>query len=138
MLMLLIVLLLVSCASKNESATVVIDYGSSDIYSKTDMDKAIKLIQEEFNTWDDCELHTLRYAGDNCNSADNIAWMNDLSEAQNLGLTVSQCIEFVSDFHSPVNPKNDTAWEADAEYTDWQWYLAREDGGPWHLLTWGY
>jgi len=30
------------------------------------------------------------------------------------------------------------AWEADKEYTDWQWWLAREEGGDWELLTWGY
>ena len=24
------------------------------------------------------------------------------------------------------------------EYTDWQWWLARSEGGDWELLTWGY
>ena len=41
-----------------------------------------------------------------------------------------------SDFHSPVEAGG--AWEPDTEYTDWQWWLARSDGGKWKLLTWGY
>jgi len=30
------------------------------------------------------------------------------------------------------------AWEPDYEYSDWQWWLARTDGGEWQLITWGY
>ena len=44
--------------------------------------------------------------------------------------------EFLSDFHSPV--EGGGPWEADTEYTDWQWWLARTDVGGWELLTWGY
>ena len=29
-------------------------------------------------------------------------------------------------------------WEADKEYTDWEWWLARTADGGWQLLTWGY
>ena len=31
-----------------------------------------------------------------------------------------------------------TAWNEDYEYTDWQWWLARSDGGKWKLVEWGY
>jgi D-alanyl-D-alanine carboxypeptidase len=62
--------------------------------------------------------------------------MNELKEGQNY----TQCIEFITDFHSPVEDEEvkDTAWEKDKEYTDYQWWLARTDGGEWELLTWGY
>jgi len=30
------------------------------------------------------------------------------------------------------------AWEPDAEYNDWQWWLARSADGGWDLLTWGF
>ena len=113
------------------STAATIEYGDSELYSQVDMDAAIAQIRAEFDTWEGCELHSIRYTGDEHNNADNIKWMNELSE----GKIFTQCIEFESDFHSP---KNGGAWEADAEYTNWQWWLSRTDGGDWKLLTWGY
>ena len=48
--------------------------------------------------------------------------------------------QFNSDFHSPVKEEDlaGTAWEPDQEYKDYQWTLAREEGSPWELVTWGY
>ena len=116
-----------------ESATdVIIDYSTSELYSQEDMEKAIDLIKKEFSTWEGCELHSIRFAGDDCNSADNIRWMNELKTGRNY----TQCIEFLSDFHSPV--EGGGAWEPDQEYKDYQWYLARTDGGEWELISWGY
>ena len=63
-------------------------------------------------------------------------WMNELEEANDAKETFTQCIMFTSSFHSPV--KGGGAWEADEEYTDWQWWLGRADGGEWKLMTWGY
>ena len=111
---------------------LTLDYGSSELYSKADMDSAIELIRNEFGSWDGCELHSIRYASDTCCSPENIAWMNTLKADQNY----TQCIEFLSDFHSPLEAYG--AWEADQEYTDWQWWLARSEDGNWDLLTWGY
>ena len=48
----------------------------------------------------------------------------------------AECICFLSDFHSPK--KASGAWEKDKEYEDWQWWLARTEGGEWELVTWGY
>lgn len=112
------------------------DYGTSEIYSKEDMDGALEMIMQEFTSWAGCEMHAIRYAGDECNSAENIQWMNELKE----GKGYTQCIEFITDFHSPVEDEEvkDTAWEQDKEYLDYQWWLARTDGGDWELLTWGY
>lgn len=112
---------------------VDIDYGTSNVYSKADMDAAIALIINEFATWEGCELHSIRYSSDECNHEKNIKWMNDLGD-ENTEFT--QCIEFVSDFHSPK--AGGGAWNADSEYTNWQWWLARTDNGKWNLMTWGY
>lgn len=115
------------------SEDVVIDYGTSEIYSQDDMDAAIALIREEFGKWDEgCELHSIRYASDECVTEENLRWMNDLGEDQNY----TQVIEFLSDYHSPVDAVG--AWEPDTEYTDWQWWLARTEGGEWELMTSGY
>ena len=49
---------------------------------------------------------------------------------------MDECIAFESSFHSPTTPQG--GWDVDSEYTEWQWWLARPEGGEWKLLTWGY
>lgn len=115
------------------SGKVDIDYGESDIYSKVDMDAAIELIKEEFSSWEGCELHSIRYSSDDYNNSETVGWMNDLGDEKD-GFT--QCIMFVSDFHSPK--AGGGAWNADSEYTHWQWWLARSGDGAWKLMTNGY
>lgn len=122
---------LTSCGKKEKDA--VIDYGKSSIYSQADMDAAIELIQNEFATWEGCELHSIRYLSDDCNTEENISWMNDLGDGDT---EFTQCILFISDFHSPK--KGGGAWNPDSEYTGWQWWLARTGNGNWQLMTWGY
>lgn len=113
-----------------------ISYGNSEIYSKEDMDAALKLIKDEFSAWEGCELHSISYSSDDeCNSQ-NIAWMNELAPGHDLSGNFTQCIMFKSTFHSPKNGGG--AWNTDTEYTNWQWWLARADDGEWHLLTCGY
>ena len=117
---------------------VTIDYGTSALYTKEDMDEAIQLIRQEFDTWTGCELHSIRYTSDdNCNDK-NLTWMNDLAEARGEDRSFTQCIFFESSFHSPKKEKDAGAWNLDEEYTGWQWCLARTESGPWKLMTWGY
>ena len=129
-------LLKIRALSIDEKPEVEIDYGSSELYTTEEMDEAIALILEEFNTWEGCEMHSIRYFSDECNSGEFVAWMNELAEAREPGTTFTQCIAFRSDFHSPAEAYG--SWEADQEYTNWEWWLAREDGGSWQLMTWGY
>lgn len=126
---------LAGCGSKTASEATI-DYGHSEIYSQEDMDSAIRLIKEEFSKWDGCELHKIAYSSDDECNADNISWMNDLEEADDAKETFTQCIMFTSEFHSPK--KGGESWNPDQEYTGWQWWLARSDGGQWNLMTWGY
>lgn len=114
-----------------------LEYGTSSIYTKSDMDAAISVILEVFQEWEElgCELHSIRYASDSCNSVSNIKWMNDLSEN---GTVYTQCIEFFMDYHSPSELIAGTGWNPDCEYKDYRWWLARSDGGSWDLMTSGY
>ena len=129
------IVLLAGCGAKS-SPEVAIDYGNSSIYSKEDMDSAIQMIKKEFDTWDGCELHSITYGTDEECNDENIKWMNELEEANDAKETFTQCIMFKSNFHSPK--EGGGAWNADEEYTDWQWWLARSDGGQWKLMSWGY
>lgn len=125
-LMLLMLLGMCSCASGD----VTIDYGESALYSKSDMDAAIKAIRKTFDTFDGCTLYSLSYAGDEA-AEKNLSYCQSLSEDRQ----VTQCMVFDSSFRSPR--KGGGAWEADREYT-WTWYLARGMTGNWVLLTYGY
>ncbi|MDO4973154.1 MAG: L,D-transpeptidase family protein [Eubacteriales bacterium] len=104
----------------------------SDIFTVEELDAAAALIQAEFETWDGCEMHLLHYAGDGSCNEENLAWLNSLAE----GKTFTRCAEFLSDFHTA--PDAGGAWNPDAEYSDWQWWLGCTDEGGWELLTWGY
>lgn len=127
----MLIISLIGCGSV--ASNLKVDYGSSSVYTQKDMEDAVKIIKENFALMDGCVLHSLSYASDDCNSYDNIEWMNDLRENDDEVFT--QCIMFESSFRSPKNGGG--AWEADEEYT-WSWWLARTDGGSWKLMTWGY
>ena len=112
---------------------LTIDYGASALYTEEELEEAAVQIKCKFASFAGCELHALRYTGDDADSEENLAWLNGLDEGKNY----VQVVEFLSDFHSPAEGGDD-AWEKDTEYIDWQWWLAREAGGGWQLVSWGY
>ena len=130
-----VVVSLVGCGNKTVSEAEI-DYGSSSVYTKEDMDAAIELIKKEFSSWKGCELHSIVYAGDDQCDQSTLDWMNELESANDAEQTFTQCIVFKSDFHSPKNGGD--AWNGDYEYTNWGWWLARSDNGQWKLMTYGY
>ena len=115
-----------------ETVSYKIDYKTSDLYTKEDMDAAIAEIMKEFNTWEGCEMHEITYTDDQT-CKDNISYANELDTDKK---GYEDCIVFISSFHSPK--EGGGAWEADTEYEGWQWFLARVKDGSWELLTWGY
>ena len=93
---------LTACGKQAKMSDVTINYGSSSIYSKEDMDAAIKAIKTVFKDFEGCELHSISYSSDDqCNTADHIAWMNELVAANDIKESFDLCIMFTSDFHSP-------------------------------------
>ena len=116
------------------AAAVAIDYGASEIYTRADMTPAIEIVQETFSKWRGCKLHNIRYAGDAANNAENLRWLNELAPDQNF----TQVIEFLSDFYVSPEAREFTTFNSDSEYKNWQWWLARTDGGKWQLVTFGY
>ena len=107
-----------------------IDYGTSDIYSKEDMEAAIALIKEEFYSWEGCKLYSIYYTDDSfCQK--EMDYVNTLADD---GVIYTECIVFRTHFRSPIFGGG--AWNANSDY-DWSWYLARTDSGDWDLLTWG-
>ena len=114
--------------------TLVIDCGDSALYTQAELDDAVERIKAEFAAWEGCELHSIRYAGDESCTEENLKWMNELNEDGNY----TQVAEFLMDFHSPAKQLDGWAWTANAEYTDYQWWLARSADGGWDIVTFGY
>ena len=109
---------------------VSIDYGKSEIYTQEDLEEAAIQIKCQFASWEGCEMHSLRYAGDECNTEENIKWLNSLDE----GAGYTEVCEFLCNFHSPEEASG--AWEPDKEYEDYQFWLARTEDGGWQVVNW--
>ena len=77
-------------------------------------------------------MHSLRYAGDECNTEENIEWLNSLDE----GAGYTEVCEFLCSFHSPEEESG--SWEPDHEYEDYQFWLARTEDSGWQVVSWGY
>lgn len=122
---------------------VVIDLGKSMLYTQKERNDAVLLIREKFATFAGCELHDIRYVGDEVNNDENLRWLNSLREVrsdippEDAGKEYTEVAEFLSDFHSPVE-EGPCAWNPDEEYIDYQWWLARTKDGKWEIVSWGY
>ena len=141
-------MLLTLSACKTENAksapAVKVDLGHSSLYTQEELNAAVALIRDKFATFSgDCELHSIRYAGDEANNEENLEWLNSLREVrsnippEDVGRKYVQAAEFLSDFHSPVE-EGPYAWEPDMEYKDYQWWLARLKDRGWEIVSWGY
>ena len=111
---------------------VVIDYGTSALYTEEELKEAVLLIKCDLAGWEGCELHSLRYAGDECASEENLAWLNSLDGKGNY----TRAAGFECDFHTASDIQG--AWEPDHEYADYQFWLARTDEDGWDIVSWGY
>ena len=140
-----VIFALSSCKSKTTgpASVTAIDLGSSSLYTQEELNTAILLIRDKFATFAGCELHSIRYAGDDANNEENLEWLNSLREVrsnippEDVGKQYVQVAEFLSNFHSPVED-GDYAWNQDMEYTDYQWWLGRLEDGRWEIVSWGY
>ena len=112
---------------------VTVDLGESELYTEQERSDAVLVVRSKFATFAGCELHNIRYAGDEANSEENLKWLNSLVDDAEF----TQVAEFLTDFHSPVED-GPYAWEQDSEYRDYQWWLARKRDGGWVVVSWGY
>lgn len=115
-----------------------INYGTSSIYSEKDMDEAIEIIKDKFNTgdWREVELRSISYSSDEERDPDDLGWLRELAAANHISEDFTQCIKFETDFHTPENAPG--CWNEDTDYKDFQWWLVRTGDGGWQLLSWGY
>ena len=114
------------------AADVTVDLGASDIFTQEELREAVVQIKCRFATFEGCELHSIRYAGDENCTEEILAWLSELNPDGHY----PQAAEFLMDFYSPV--EGGVTWEPDHEYTDCQWWLARTEDGGWDIVSMGY
>ena len=112
---------------------VKIDLGTSELFTEEQLRAAAISIKCKFASFEGCELHSIKYAGDENNNENNLADFGAEGKYKKLAM-------FVSDFHTPDLSKTDidTGFESDVEMKDYQWWLGLDDEGSWSIVTWGY
>ena len=110
----------------------ILDYGQSELYNEGEINEAMITVKCQFAAMKGIELNRVAYAGDECNSEENLNWINSFDS----GHTYTKIIELLTDFRTPkegygtLNP--------DFEYTDYQWWLALNEEGDWDIVSFGY
>ncbi len=110
----------------------VIDYGTSELFTREELEEAAVQVKCKFATFEGCTLQALRYAGDACNTPEALASMN----RGNDGEPYTQVVEFLSDSDGPETGSE--VWEPGEKIKDYEWWLARTENGGWQLVNWGY
>lgn len=121
------------------SSKIEVDYGTSSVYTKKDIDDAVKVIKREFRSMKGFELHKVYFVEDKT-SESTLQIVNAKGKKQGWTEIFTQVIYFQTDFQTPKNESQvkDTGWEADKEYVHYGWTLARSDGGKWRMISGGY
>ena len=113
------------------SKSVSVNYGTSQLYSTAEMDKAIVVVKEDFAKLEGCTLYSLSYAGDE-RCKQELEYANKGRAKDEL---YTECIVFDSVFRSPR--AGGEAWEANKKYY-WSWILAKTANGAWVVINKGY
>ena len=105
--------------------------------SDSEIEDATEIVAEKLRYWNCTEIK-IWYGGDELNSEENIAYMNELALANGFEEKFTACMVLYSDFHSPPDDGDISAWEYDTDYENYSWYFGLYEDGEWKLLTWGY
>ena len=121
-----------------EVSGAAIDYGSSERFTREQMDRAMAVIKDRFRTWYGCELRSIAYTSDERSAEGYRRYAR--RESQRTGQNYIDGIVFVSSFHTPPEEREDpgSGFNPDDEYTGWEWILLLSGAGEWELADWGY
>lgn len=118
--------------TKSNISNTKVNLGTSVLYSEEERQSAADVILDEIGSWNSVkQVYDVTYCGDEI-SSDSLDYCNTLGDKN-----YTQCVVFESSFKS-ADKRHCGAFNPNDVYTDWQWYLAKTDGGEWELLTCGY
>ena len=111
---------------------VSVDYGTSERFSREEMEEAVSMILEEFRTWEGYTLYEISYGSDerSLEEFNYYAHWKDRS--------YSDGIVFDSVFLTPMTDHPDMGFSARNIQSGYNWILLRTENGPWEIVTSGY
>ncbi len=117
------------------AANLPVDLSAQSSFSQEELESAVDAIMERFAQFGD-GFAMRQITFDHDATTDEVDWLNQHMSAPGVGSFV-EGVCFLSDFHSPEAPE-EVSWNSDADYTGWNWWLARTDGGDWVVVDMGY
>ena len=105
--------------------------GNSMALSREELEEVAIRIKCQFASWEGCELESVRFAGDEYITPENVDMVNLLGKTDKHVLAV----KFFTDFRTPKEGYNDL--KGDHEYKDFQWWLACDVEGDWDIVIFG-
>ena len=116
---------------------VRIDYGTSECFTREDMDQAIAIILRDFSTyWPGFTVHEIRYTSDTESQRD-FERNKNTHGTDSQGQPYVEGIVFESSFHTPMTDDGMTGFKT-GEWDDYHWTLLRTEGGKWDIVNQGY
>ena len=126
-----------SDAAQWRNTDINVEFGTSGSFSQYEQERAVDAIMEFFAQFgEDFQMKRISY--DHACTAEEIEWLNQHTHIPGAG-SFAEAVCFLSDFHTPpMEQMKEQTMNPDADYTGWQWWLARPAGGDWIVVDMGY
>ena len=127
----ILIICLCACGAIHENIgtmdNAVINLDGQSYYTKQELESALGVVESKFKTWPGFVMNSIEvsYAGDDA------SYCNELSE----DIVYDEALTFTSSFTTGENDWD--GFSKNVTYENWNWYLARANGGQWHLVSWG-
>ena len=127
-----------------------IDYGTSEHFTREDMDAALSVILADFSArhevdqdwglsgWVGYVLHEIHYTSDERSRREFETYGIKYNYRDNQGRPYVDGIVFESSFHAPMTDDGWTGFESGRGYGDYNWILLKTEDGAWEIATSGY
>ena len=112
-----------------KSSDVTVDLSGSKLFTEEELNEAAIQVKCRFATFEGCELHSVKFAGDEFSTKENVDRVNKLDESAEY----VEVIKLLTDFHTPE--EGSQIFDADTEIKDYEWWLAREKDGGWQIAA---
>lgn len=114
-----------------KSADVAYNLTGSELFTDEELKEAAVQVKCRFAAFEGCELHSVKYAGDESSTKEEVERLSQIDE----GAKYVEAVKILTDFHTPKDGSE--MFDADTEIKDYEWSLAHEKDGGWQLVAYG-
>ena len=121
-----ILIVIVAIGIYNYFKPPVIDYGSSEMYTKQDIESVMQIIKDRQSG--SSKLLSISYVSDYLSERELDYW----NSLDNYNSDFTECMVLITRFRTPLF--GNLTMEPNSIY-EWNWIFARTENGPWQLIT---